>query len=336
MKLIDCIKKPYWRVIDKISRNEPRGQELINRYRWNYGLPMDVHLTEDMILKHWDLEKKLTKQLLESTANNRWEVFEYCYTTLYSELEWLNKYIDKNRKVSPKILYKDWACLIGASPKKIYEVGSGRGEMISYLASLGHECKATEITRERGKKHISTKLDNLEWGISDGIHLERFEPFDTYDFVISDQVIEHIHPDDLGEHCKHVHSILKPEGNYIVRAPHVWHGPADISSVFKCNKAIGMHLKEYTNFEIYNILKKAGFKNVSSVYKAPKVLIHFLGLEDIPRVSIAFTFYLFLIEKIFSIIPRVLVDQKIKAFAKTFLLSDNIFFIAKKAKFLAN
>lgn len=330
MKILDYCKKPYWRVINKFSRNEPRGQELINRYRWNYGLPMDLDLTEDMILKHWDLEKQLTKQLLESTADNRWEVFERCYTTLYSKLEWLNNHIDKDKEYFPEILYKDWVYLIGTPSKKVYEVGSGRGEMISYLACLGHECKATEITRERGEKHVLPKLENLEWGVSDGVHFERFEPFNTYDFVISNQVIEHIHPDDLAEHCKHVCSILKQEGKYIVCAPHVWHGPADISAVFKYDKAVGMHLKEYTNFEIYKCLKGAGFNKISSVYRAPKVLIHFFGLKDVPRVSSVFMVYLFLIEKIFSLIPRIFVGRKLKSFARTLLLSHNMFIVAQK------
>lgn len=330
MIFIDRIKKTYYTFLNKFSNKEPRGQELINRYRSNYGIPVEVPLTENIILEHWKLEKQLTQELLDSTPTNRWEVFERSYTTLYSKLEWLNKYMDRDKEISPEILYKDWVYLIGAPSKKIYEVGSGRGEMISYLAGLGHECKATEITRERGEKHVSTGLDNLEWGISDGVNFEQFEPFNAYDFVISNQVIEHMHPDDLTEHCKNVRSILKPEGKYIVCAPHVWHGPADISAVFKYDKAIGMHLKEYTNYEIYKCLKGAGFKKVSSVYIAPKIFIHFFGLKDIPRVSFIYTVYLFLIEKIFSLIPRIFVDRKIKSFAKTLLFPSNIFIVAQK------
>jgi len=179
--------------------------------------------------------------------------------------------------------------------------------------------------------HVSAELDKLEWGISDGVHFERFEPFNTYDFVISNQVIEYMHPDDLAEHFKHVRSILKPERKYIVCASHVWHGSVDILAIFKYDKVIGMHLKEYTNYEIYKCLKRAGFKNFSSVYRSPKVLIHFFGFKDIPRVSSAFNVYLFLIEKVFSLIPRILVDRKIKSFAKTLPLSNNTFFVAQKS-----
>jgi len=330
MNYKDRIKEIYYHSIYKFSNKEPRGQELINRYRSNYGIPIEVALTEDIILEHWNLEKQLTKELLDSTPTTRWDIFERCYTTLYSKLEWLNQYIDRDKEISSEILYKDWVYLIGAPSKNIYEVGSGRGELISYLASLGHECKATEITRERGEKHVSAELNNLKWGVSDGVHFEQFELINTYDFVISNQVIEHMHPDDLAEHCKYVHSILKSEGKYIVCAPHVWHGPADISAVFKYDKAIGMHLKEYTNFEIYKCLKEAGFKKVSSIYRAPKILRQFFGLKDIPRVSSVFIVYLFLIEKIFSLVPRILVDRKIKSFAKILLFSNNTFFVAQK------
>ncbi|AMK78376.1 hypothetical protein A1342_06015 [Methylomonas methanica] len=314
----------------KFSSKEPRGQELINRYRANYGIPKEVNLTEEDILEHWNLELQLTKQLLESSRDNRWEIFEKSYTTLYTQLEWLNKFIDKRNPTPPNVLYKDWAYLIGTQPQKIYEVGSGRAEMISYLAKLGHQCKATEITRERGKKHTSTKLDNLKWGISDGVHLEQFEPPNTYDFVISNQVIEHIHPDDLLEHCKHVYSILKPGGKYIVCAPHAWHGPADISAVFKYKKAIGMHLKEYTNYELYSFLRTSGFSKVTSLYKPPLVITYFFDSSVNIRKSIFYTIYLFVIENLFSLIPRTLVDHGVKSLAKTFQFPENIFFIAQK------
>lgn len=330
MILKNGIKKLYYILLRTLYRKEPRGQELINRYCANYGIPKEANITENDILEHWHLELELTKQLLESTTDNRWDVFEKCYTTLYTKLEWLNKFIDKHSPTPPEILFKDWAYLIGEAPKKIYEVGSGRAEMISYLASLGHECKATEITRERGEKHVSAKLDNLDWGISDGVHFEKFEAPNTYDFVISNQVIEHMHPDDFPEHCKHVRSILKPEGKYIVCAPHPWHGPADISAVFKYDKAIGMHLKEYTNYEIYSHLKRAGFKKVTAIYRPPKIFINFFNATDSPRSSYVFTIYLFLTESILSLIPRIFVDQKIKYFAKTLLFSENTFFVTQK------
>lgn len=134
---------------------EPRGQKLIDRYKRNYHIPTDAKVTEEMILAHWELKKRLTKELLQSNSENRWEVFERCYTTLYGELWWLNQFISTGSTISPSQRYKNWVELIGQPPKRIYEIGSGRGELITYLASCGFECRATEITRERGKKYVS-------------------------------------------------------------------------------------------------------------------------------------------------------------------------------------
>lgn len=115
---------------------EPRGQELINRYRWNYGIPKDAKLTEEMILAHWALEQRLTRELLESTPENRWETFEHCYTTLYGELDWLNRLTGGTDTTPAEVRYRHWAELIGTPPRQIYEVGSGKAAMIGYLAAL--------------------------------------------------------------------------------------------------------------------------------------------------------------------------------------------------------
>jgi hypothetical protein len=34
---------------------EPRGKQLIKRYKENYGIPAQADITEEMILKHWEL-----------------------------------------------------------------------------------------------------------------------------------------------------------------------------------------------------------------------------------------------------------------------------------------
>ena len=178
---------------------EPRGQELIECYKKNYNMSVDAEVTEEMILRHWELEKRLARELLESNPENRWEVFERCYSTLYGELEWLNRLMHADVNASSRLLsFKNWGYLIGQPPKRIYEIGSGKGELIAYLASCGFLCKATEITPERGQKYVPVH-QNLSWGHSDGIYLERFEALNSYHVVISISVIEHLHPDDLYE-----------------------------------------------------------------------------------------------------------------------------------------
>lgn len=314
---------------------EPRGQELIDRYKKNYNIPMDAEMTEEMILRHWELEKRLTKDLLESNPENRWEVFERCYNTLYGELEWLNQLIGADSVSPPSQRYKNWAYLIGPPPKKIYEVGSGKGEMITYLANCGFECRATEIAHHRGQKYVA-EHSNLSWGISDGVHLERFEAPNSYDVVISDQVIEHLHPDDLYEHFKGAMSILSTGGRYIFATPHKYVGPSDISRVFKCDKPMGMHLKEYTYEEIKGLLVQAGFKAVYAVLRIPTILMiptrisNLLGLVVKPRVSRTYLAYLCVVEKLISLLPCQTFRRKAAWITRAILFYPNIFIIAQK------
>jgi len=246
---------------------EPSGQELVNRYRWNYGIPKDAQLSEEMVISHWRLEQRLTQELLASTPDNRWETFERAYTTLYSELEWLNRLTGGTDAIPAAIRYKSWVELIGAAPQSVYEVGSGKAAMIAYLAELGHRCTATEITRERGAKH-AVEHANLRWTQTDGVNLARFEPLDTYDFVLSDNVIEHMHPADLHPHLQGARDILKAGGQYLLAVPHPWYGPWDISKVFKYEVASGMHLKEYTHRELRDAVLRAGFREVAAVRSA--------------------------------------------------------------------
>ena len=247
---------------------EPAGSQLIKRYKNNYKIPDEAPVTEDMILHHWTLEKKLTDELKKSTPESRWDVFEKAYTKLYHELPWLNEYTDTENQITAEKEYKKWVRAIGKKPKLIYEIGTGKGKMIQYLDSIGYSCKGTEITKERGEKFLSGSK-TVQLGNTDGIHLDQFEEKNSYDIVLSNQVIEHLHPDDKLAHFKGVKAILKEGGYYIFSTPHLLTGPHDVSRVFEKEVAEGMHLKEYSFSELTTIAKEAGFKKISLAVNLP-------------------------------------------------------------------
>jgi SAM-dependent methyltransferase len=231
------------------------------RYRQNYGLGPEINALH--VEKHLRLEFELTKRLLASTGESRWKTFSDCYKTLYTELSWLNKTDGESDGMAGDDLVH-WRSLLG--PKaRIFEVGSGQARLLKYLTSIGHSCVATEITSERGSKHLKDG-GGLVWRITDGVNLARFEETETYDFVISSQVIEHLHPDDLIHHFTNARMILKPGGEYIFDTPHRGTGPHDLSVVFGLDHAMFMHLKEYTFLELSAALHIAGFKRIRAVF----------------------------------------------------------------------
>ena len=314
---------------ESVTRQEPRGKELIKRYKEVYSISDDANISEEMILRHWELERRLRTQLLNSTAENRWKVFDRCYTELYSELDWLNNLIGSSVAVPPSQLYSFWPIIIGQPPKDIYEIGSGKGKLINFLASYGYKCKGTEITHERGRKHVS-EHPNLSWGVSDGVHLDEFESDDTYDALISDQVVEHIHPDDLVEHFRCARSILRTGGRYIFATPHKFIGPSDISQIFECDNPMGMHLKEYSFKELRDLLRGAGFQNIAAMWKIPERIVRSLRTRSRPRYSRGYLSYLCIIEKLILLFPK-RSYRRAAAFLFTLILfKPSIFIIAQK------
>jgi len=180
-------------------------------------------------------------------------------------------------------------------------VGSGKAELISFLARSGYACVATEITRERGKKYSE---NSVTWRNSDGVHLGNFEQNESYDVVISDQVIEHIHPDDTQDHFRGAHDILRPGGRYIFRVPHRFTGPHDVSKVFECEKSLGMHLREMTFHEIRSLARCAGFSRLGVVLIGSRNSIIKIFSKDKRISTDVYLEILILIERIIRFIPR--------------------------------
>jgi SAM-dependent methyltransferase len=235
--------------------------ELLSRYRATYGLEDQLELSVEQVNQHLALERRLTAELLSSPASARWDTFTRCYDELYAALPWLAG-TGGTDDGDP------WQALIGPPPKSVYEVGSGTGRLAQALAGAGYRVEATDIARDRGGSR--TETDNLRWSVTDGVHLDRLATAIPYDAVISDQLIEHLHPDDILEHFRSARAILRPGGRYVFRTPQSLTGPHDVSLIFGFEEPVGMHLREYTNAELQAILGEAGYRSVRAVLRVPE------------------------------------------------------------------
>lgn len=248
------------------TSTEGSSTDLVAAYKTAMCLRPDADITDEMVGQHWTLERQLTQELLASSGDRR-ETFDRCYTRLFQELPWLNEWALAPEEANTDVL-GDWARLIGPPPKRVYEVGSGGGRLITYLAEAGYDCRATEISTERGER-LTDPHSRISWGTTDGVNLTKFEPADTFDAVISDQVIEHLHPDDLGRHLREARELLREGGKYIIGTPHRFDGPSDVSAVFGYTESAGMHLKEYTYAELVGQLRAAGYSDIRSALRLP-------------------------------------------------------------------
>jgi SAM-dependent methyltransferase len=102
-------------------------------------------------------------------------------------------------------------------------------------------------------------VENLEVVITDGVSL----PVEagSVDVAYSDQLMEHLHPDDAQAQLMNIVRALRPGGVYVCITPNRVYGPHDVSRGFD-EVATGFHLREYSAHEIQEMFLAAGFKKV--------------------------------------------------------------------------
>ena len=294
----------------------------LRRYRRKFGVG---DATAQMVATHWRVETGFTRRLKESNEANRWQLFEECYTNLYRLCPWLNR--DEAGNGAP-LEFEIFIGLLGRA-HTVFEIGSGKGSLIKFLAARGFSCVASEITRERGAKFAEAQA-NLCWTNSDGVHLAEFTGRSRYDAVISSQLIEHLHPEDLPAHFRGVLDILKPGGKYIFDTPHYLHGPCDLSEIFDQPEAVCMHLKEYCYFELTRHLRSAGFEGIKAVLVPPRRVLRRLPIYAESKRYLAYVEYL---ERVACAFRKKTIPRPV---LWLLLLTPNVFLTAKKPLASAN
>lgn len=133
---------------------------------------------------------------------------------------------------------------------KLLDVGCGRGDFSKGFKDLGLEVFGLDINRPQPEmlKGVKVRYVNIE--------SDKF-PFGdkSFDIVFSKSVIEHLRsPDNF---IKEIHRVLKPGGVVIMLTP-------DWQSQMRIFFNDYTHVHPYTVTGLGDLLKIAGFKNVSS------------------------------------------------------------------------
>ncbi len=100
------------------------------------------------------------------------------------------------------------------------------------------------------------KPKNFNFIVYDGYNLNL--PDNSIDVAFSNQVIEHLHPDDTIDHLRLVYRLLRPGGVYVFCTPEKLSGPFDISRYFS-NEPQGFHLREWMFIELSGLIQSVGF-----------------------------------------------------------------------------
>jgi len=139
----------------------------------------------------------------------------------------------------------------------------------SAAALVGQVCGvdvSEEITRRL------SCASNFHLIISDGCSIPVDEG--SVDFAYSNQLMEHLHPDDAFDQLRDIVKALAPGATYMCVTPNRLSGPHDVSAYFD-TVATGFHLREYTVRELAALFQKAGLARVKTLVRLKG---HFFGI----------------------------------------------------------
>ena len=221
-------------------------------------IPQSEKRPYERIREHYRIEKELAARLRSAPREERRQL----YTAVYDELfRRVTDHPQLTLKVSVASREAEVAgrlkLLSGyLRPDATYlEVGPGDCTLAAAVAQRVRKVFAVDVSNE-----IAAGLSlpgNLELAISDGCKIP--VAAGSVDLAYSDQLMEHLHPDDAAEQLGNIYQALVPGGVYVCITPNRLSGPHDVSRYFD-EVATGFHLREYTVSELTRLFRAAGFR----------------------------------------------------------------------------
>lgn len=217
----------------------------------------------EQLRQHYEVERELADRLRHASREERRTLYGEVYDELYQRVP---HHPQLTRKSSPELTQ----AAVGPQLRIIrrylrpdsvvLEVGPGDCSLSMAMAPLVRQVYGLDVS-EKITKQLSLP-SNFKLILSDGTSVPL--PPDSVDVAFSNQLMEHLHPDDALEQLEGICRALRPGGVYICITPNRINGPHDVSQHFD-PVATGFHLKEYTVAELTELFRKVGFRKVQAL-----------------------------------------------------------------------
>jgi SAM-dependent methyltransferase len=212
----------------------------------------------ERIRAHYEIERALAERLRRSkSADERRELFSGMYEELFSKVPDHPRMAARGAQSACRERDIQWnlaqlkPCL---KPGCVFlEIGAGDCALSEKVATLASRVYAVDISDQTRGRPLP---QNVRIVLTDGRSID--VPEASVDLAFSDQLMEHLHPDDALEQLRNIHRALKPGGVYVCVTPNRLYGPSDVSAYFD-EVASGFHLREYSLREIRRTFLQAGF-----------------------------------------------------------------------------
>jgi SAM-dependent methyltransferase len=209
---------------------------------------------------HYLVEHALAARLRESAPDQRTKLYGEVYGELFAQLP-----DHPQHKMDPARRCRNTETQIAflrrhLKPTDIFvELGCGDAAVTFGIAPLVREAIGVDVTP--ALIDPASAPAHFRFLQTNGTDLAL--PSDYADLVYSNQLMEHLHPDDATAQLREIHRVLKPGGRYICVTPSRLTGPHDISAYFGYEPT-GFHLREYDHASLASLFRQAGFRSFAA------------------------------------------------------------------------
>ena len=230
--------------------------------------------TPEQLLEQYLVEKDLATRLRRASKAERGKLYSSTYDELFrrvahhSQLTKKTSPAQRAREIRLQIaLLRPWL----TAQTKFLEIGAGDCALSLALAEQVAHVYAIDVSAEITPK---VRPKNFTLVLSDGTSIP--VPEGSITVAYSNQLMEHLHPDDALDQLANIYRALAPGGVYICVTPNRLTGPHDISRYFD-TVATGFHLKEYTCTELIEMFQHVGFKTVQQCFRKGSTYVRVPG-----------------------------------------------------------
>ena len=217
-----------------------------------------LNRTADQLWEHYQIEKQLAAKLRNASKSERRKLYSEAYDELFRRVP---HHPQLARKVSSAERARNVQEQLGLlrrflTPGSCFlEIGAGDCALSLHLTERVQQVYALDVSETISRE--SRVPANFRLILSDGVSVP--VPPGSVTVAYSNQLMEHLHPEDAAEQLANIVRGIATGGVYVCVTPNLLTGPHDISRSFD-DTATGFHLKEYTNTELRRIFRSAGFR----------------------------------------------------------------------------
>jgi len=219
---------------------------------------------ESRLRRHYLIERELADQLRRASREQRPQLYRSVYDELFRRVPYHPqlraasdpRYAERRRRSVERELHFLHPYL--DARRTFMEIGAGDCALSLRAAALAGHVYAIDVS-EQITGGAAARPWNFELRLTEGARIPVGDG--AVDVAYSNQLMEHLHPEDALEQLREIHRSLAPGGVYACITPNRLHGPRDVSAAFD-EVATGLHLREYTARELRALMLEAGFSQV--------------------------------------------------------------------------